>query len=244
MAFSNRYDPKTLDDLVLANPQNRVYLDHFVHQRIKGHLLMVGTNGTGKTSIANLIPMLTHGAQNFNLITVAGDPSFEFKPRVLQIWDRHISFSHLYNGPLFVIIDEIDKIKHGLPLLWQWMDLRKDVATVLVTTNEYFAVTKALRSRMHVLQFGPITAQHMLPRAREIMRAESVPISDQDLLTELQSVEHLMDVRKYMARLEFLALELRAQMAPAVAKPAPTITQHSAQQLPAARAIKRKVRVK
>jgi len=244
MAFSNRYDPKTLDDLVLTDPQNRVYLEHFVHQRIKGHLLMVGTNGTSKTSIANLIPTLTHGAGNFNLITVAGDPSFEFKPSLLQVWDRHISFSHLYNGPLFVIIDEIDKIKHGLPLLWQWMDLRQGSATVLVTTNQYFAVTKALRSRMHMLQFGPITAQQMLPRAREIMRAEAVPISDQDLLAELQSVEHLGDVRKYMERLEFVALGLRAQMAPAVAKPALATLPRTAQPLPAMGAIKRKVRVK
>ena len=244
MAFSDRYDPKTLDELVLVNPHNRVYLEHFVHQRIKSHLLMVGTNGTGKTSIANLIPTLIHGVGNFNLIKVAGDPSFEFKPSVLQIWDRHIDFSNFYNGPLFVIIDEIDKIKYGLPLLWQWLDLRKDVATVLVTTNEYFAVTKALRSRMHVLQFGPITARQMLPRALEIMRAEAVPISDQDLLAELQSVEHLGDVRKYMERLEFLALELRAQIAPAEATPAPSTVQRSVQPLPGVGEIKRKVRVK
>lgn len=203
MAFSGRYDPSTLDDLVIDS-DNREVLEMFVEQKLTGHLILEGTNGTGKTSIVNLLPKL-RCPDGHNLIEVYGDSKFQLNQKLLEDWDRMIAYSRFYSGPLFIVINEIEQIASTTPLFWQWLDTKVGAVTVIGTTNRLMVVPKALRSRMRCLSFQPVTASAMMDRAREIMQSEGVLISDADLLRELESVEMFGDIRKYLDRLEIVA---------------------------------------
>jgi replication-associated recombination protein RarA len=68
------------------------------------------------------------------------------------------------------------------------------------------AVPKAIRSRMKCLTLKPITALQMFPRAQAIMQAENVTIQSAKLLKELELIESIGDIRKYMERLELIAI--------------------------------------
>ena len=81
MAFKNKYAPKTLDDLVIDAANLRV-LKLMASQQLKDHLLLEGTNGTGKTSIIELLPTLTFGT-NYQIEEVMGHKDFVINESVL-----------------------------------------------------------------------------------------------------------------------------------------------------------------
>ena len=59
MAFNDKYDPQTLDDLVIE-PNNRTVIEMMVKGLLSDHLILEGTNGTAKSTIAKLLPGLRH----------------------------------------------------------------------------------------------------------------------------------------------------------------------------------------
>ncbi len=207
MAFNNKYDPKTLDDLVI-DKNNLQILRLMTSQLIKDHLLLEGANGTGKSTITDLLPKLTHG-QNYQVENIKAHEDFVIDKDVLLCWENFCGLARAQGDAAYIVIDEIDTIKKNHALFWQWLDTRRGTVTVIGTTNRLMAVPKAMRSRMKCLTFKPVKTIAMLPRAREIMKAENLVVNDNYLLSELTAVQSFGDIRKYMERLELVAVALR-----------------------------------
>lgn len=227
MAFNNKYHPTALNDLVIE-PDNLAILRLLEDRSLRDHLLLEGTNGTGKTTITTLLPKLIHGA-NYQVDEVWGNEDFMIDSSCVSNWDNFISFNSVQQIAPYVVINEIDKIKHNLPLFWQWLDLRREEVTVIGTTNKFFAIDQALRSRMKCLTLQPVRAIDMLPRALQIIQAEGLVVDKAYLLSELRTVERSGDIRKYMERLELIAIGLRTG----------AISPQGIQSSPAVRIIKR-----
>jgi len=208
MAFNKKYDPQNLNDLVI-DVNNKDILEMYKNSLIKDHLLLEGTNGTGKSTITKLLPELTHG-NNFQVLNVYGSSTFVIDEKVLANWDNFCSWCQFNGCGAYIVIDEIDRILRHHSLLWQWLDLRINQVIVIGTTNRLMAIPKALRSRMKCLTLAPISAVEMLPRAIAIMRSENISIQSATLLTELKLIESLGDIRKYMERLERIAITYRS----------------------------------
>lgn len=203
MAFDRKYDPKTLDDLVI-DPTNKHVLELMIAEKLQDHLLLEGTNGTAKSTIADLLPILKHGSA-YQIEHVHAHEDFAIDQQTLDLWSTHQAWCRVNHDACYIVIDEIDTINKGLALFWQWLDQWRDRITVIGTTNKLMAIPRAMRSRMKCLTFRPVKAIEMLPRARVIMQSEGIAIDDVSLLHELTAVESLGDIRKYMERLEFLA---------------------------------------
>ena len=208
MAFKNKYSPKTLDDLVIDAANLRV-LKLMASQQLKDHLLLEGTNGTGKTSIIELLPTLTFGT-NYQIEEAMGHKDFVINESVLNKWDNFISWGRFQDQASYILINEIDKITANLPLFWQWLDTNRERVTVIGTTNQVLAINKALRSRMKCLSLKPVTAINMLPRAQQIFASEGLSIDEAYLLSELKAVEASGDIRKYLERMELVAIAIRS----------------------------------
>lgn len=208
MAFNGKYDPQTLNDLVI-DPNNKRVLEMMVAGHIQDHLLLEGTNGTAKSTIAELLPKLKHG-NDYQIENVRCYEGFVIDQKMLDSWLNFYGWCRVNRDAAYIIIDEIDTLDKNLPLFWQWLDQRRDYVTVIGTTNKLMAVPKAMRSRMRCLTFRAVKAIDMLPRAKFIMQSEGIAIDDDHLLAELVSVELSGDIRKYMQRLEILAHSIRA----------------------------------
>jgi DNA polymerase III delta prime subunit len=207
MAFNGKYDPKTLDDLVI-DPTNKHVLELMIAGKLQDHLLLEGANGTAKSTIAELLPRLKHGSA-YQIEHVLGHEDFEISQQTLDLWAAQQAWCRINHEACYIVIDEIDTIEHGLSLLWQWLDGRRDCVTVIGTTNKLMAIPKAMRSRMKCLTFRPVKAIDMLPRALQIIQAEGLEVNKAYLLSELQAVEGSGDIRKYMERLALVAIGLR-----------------------------------
>lgn len=208
MAFNGRYDPHSLDDLVI-DPYNKRVLEMMVSGQLRDHLLLEGTNGTAKSTIAALVPRLKHG-EDCEVEHVKAFPGFALDQALLDKWVNMYSWNRINGNAFYLVIDEIDTIDKNHSLFWQWLDQWRDRIAVIGTTNKLMAVPRAMRSRMKCLTFRPLKAVDMLPRAAVIMRGESVVVDDARLLAELVTVEALGDIRKYLERLEVLVHDVRA----------------------------------
>jgi replication-associated recombination protein RarA len=177
----------------------------YANGALKNHLLLEGSNGTGKSSITKLLPKLTFGT-DFQVLNVYGSNTVVIDEDVLATWNNFCSWCHINGDGAYIVIDEIDTILKHHSLLWQWLDSTAHQVIVIGTTNKLMAVPKAIRSRMKCLTLKPITALQMFPRAQAIMQAENVTIQSAKLLKELELIESIGDIRKYMERLELIAI--------------------------------------
>ena len=189
MAFNGKYDPKTLNDLVI-DPSNKRVLEMMVAGTIQDHLLLEGVNGTAKSTIAGLLPRLKHG-DDHQVENVRCYEGFVIDQKMLDSWQNFYGWCRANRERAYIIIDEIDTLEKNLSLFWQWLDQRRDCVTVIGTTNKLMAVPRAMRSRMKCLTFRPLKAVDMLPRAAVIMQAEGVVVDQALLLAELEAVEAL-----------------------------------------------------
>jgi replication-associated recombination protein RarA len=219
MAFNGKYDPQTLDDLVIE-PNNKWVLEMMVKGLLNDHLILEGTNGTAKSTIAKLLPGLKHG-QNYDIEHVKAHSGLVIDQWLLDQWQNIQAWSRVAGRAQYIMIDEIDTLGNHLSLFWQWLDEWRGHVTLIGTTNKVMAIPRALRSRAKVLTLKPVKAVDMLPRARFIMKSEGLDVSESFLLSELESVESLGDIRKYMERLECVYLNLCAGN---LATPTPTLS--------------------
>ena len=168
MSLLTKYKPQSLNDLVIPNTAIKDLLDDMANGYVINKLCFVGTNGTGKSTAAHLMPALIEG----------------FTPNTV----------HLIGEEKF---DELDKVKNSLAALWQTMDKFNDKVIVIATANDFMKIEKAVRSRFQLLDFGLITADDFLPRAQQILGQENITLKDSYVLGQLQTKQSLSDMRKY-----------------------------------------------
>jgi replication-associated recombination protein RarA len=131
----SKYAPQSMKDVVFNDPQTRVFMEAIVAKKYKPlHLMLHGTSGNGKTSIANIIAReltqdsglwLKHSIQDF----LAIDDLHDFLDR------NQRAFSTSSSERCVIVFHELDKYKRDLSKLWTAMDEREDLLMVIFTTN-------------------------------------------------------------------------------------------------------------
>ena len=63
MKVEIKYAPQSLADVIYPNKQTETLIQGYASGQLEGNLMLWGSNGTGKTSVANLLPTAIAGAQ-------------------------------------------------------------------------------------------------------------------------------------------------------------------------------------
>ena len=195
--LSTLYSPKTIHDLVVNNKEIKGYLNDVVNGHASSNLLLNGTNGTGKSTIARLIPILIEGYDPWSE-RLQGSASFCEKDAIAKLQTVEGIAKIVGQKYYYIIFDEIDKVKDNLANFWQLLDSWPSDVMVIATSNDYMNIDKCLRSRFKTITFDPVKAIDFLPRAMFIFQNENVMLQEVFILSELQKVENLADIRKYM----------------------------------------------
>jgi DNA polymerase III delta prime subunit len=202
-----KYAPQTLAEVVYPNAEVETLVKGFAGKQLEGNVLLYGPNGTGKTTVARLLPKAIDGSNAeveykhiSELLKMDADELFTFFHN--SIYKAEMSGGTKY----FIVAEELDAVKGDFARFWTTLEKVQDRVMLIITTNEPMGIHKSLRSRCTQIAFSGYTAGKFLPRAQKILVAEGVNLPDAQVLQQLKTIESLDSVRAYMKLLDRIIL--------------------------------------
>ena len=187
MNIKQKYEPKTIDDLVIEDPDTKQRLQDYADGLRTGHVLMHGPQGTGKSSAANVIAQTrTDGGLGAFTDPYEGAAFKESDfDKILNDWSWQ-SFQGV-KVPV-TVINEVDLLSPALlEQLKAFMDEYGHIGQVVVTTNNPHKLSPAQKDRFDMIELPPLTPDAFAPRVRQILQSEGVNISDADLQAVIET---------------------------------------------------------
>jgi DNA polymerase-3 subunit gamma/tau len=203
-----KYAPQTINDVVFNNEHYKDKINLIFKGFKCRHLMLSGTNGNGKTTIANLIA--SEITKHCDMLLV--NDSIETvmaQADIKQFFLRVKTFATLSGANasdrVVIVFHELDNYKGSLDKFWIAMDELKEDLLVIITTDHPMLFASAVRSRCDKFDFTRIKPEEFLERAQFILKSESIHVSDSDLLDHIKRhTPKTSDVRDYLSVLDAL----------------------------------------
>ena len=200
MKTAIQYAPKNLGDVIYPNPAVRTRIQAYMSGQLEGNILLWGPNGTGKTSVGDLLPYKICGDDAF--VETEGFDEILKKDDLRGYIANSCSIASLSGSKYFMVFHEFDNAKANISKFWTVIEDYADQLMLIVTSNNPMNIHKSLRSRCDEIPFPALTARQVLPRAQKVLATEGVNLSDNQVLHYLSQIEHFGDLRKYFAKLD------------------------------------------
>ena len=196
-----KYRPRTVSDTIL-NEQLKSVFQQFVDQKNIPNLILSGSSGVGKTTIARAMLgelgcdyIIINGSLNGNIDTLRNDIS------------RFASSISLSGGRKYVILDEADYLTNNTqPALRNFMEEFSKNCGFILTCNFKDKIIAPLHSRCSVIDFkltkndmGSLASQFM-KRVCSILEKENVPY-EKPVIAEVIK-KHFPDWRRVLNELQ------------------------------------------
>lgn len=221
-----KYEPKHINDVVFNNAYYAQQMKLIFQGFRTRHLFLSGTNGNGKTTLANLIAneLTAHCPYlllNDPIETVMSQA--DLFTYFMLVRNAASMFGARSNDRIVIVLNELDKYTGSLDKLWTVMDRMKNDLLVIITTNNPMKFENAIRSRCEKFNFTRIKPDEFLGRAQYILQQENLILPDADVLHYLKTMTvTTSDVRDYMSVLDQLIF-MRQNNLPFPPVPAPQI---------------------
>jgi DNA polymerase III delta prime subunit len=197
-----KYRPHTIADCILPDEYKSTFQSYVDRKEIP-HLLLCGTPGTGKTTVARaLCDEIGCDYLMINGSDESGIDTFRVKIK------NYASAMSLGGGKKVIIIDEADYLNPNsvMPALRGAMEEFAHNCTFIMTCNYKNRIIEPLHSRCAVIEFKlrkedkPKMAAQFMKRAAEILANEKVPY-DKAVLAEVVK-KHFPDYRRVLNELQ------------------------------------------
>lgn len=206
MSFEIKYEPKSINDVVFTNTVTEAKINAIFQGYRTRSLFLWGTNGNGKTLVADLIAkhLTEHNPHLFDNKTIEQVMALDDIYQYVHNTKTYAMCSGAQsNDRVVMVFHELDEYKGSLSKLWTDMDRLKDDLLVIITTNNPMQFQNAVRSRCEKLEFNNVTPENFVNRAQFILNAEGVNLSNSDVVHYLTTMTpKTRDVRDYLSVLE------------------------------------------
>jgi replication-associated recombination protein RarA len=199
---AEKYLPTSIQEVVFNNPNTEHFMLAYESRDLRcPHLMLYGTNGNGKTTVANLLAKsLSSGGGLWLRDTVE---EFVKRADIRQYLHNTVLTYGEPNDRAVVVFNELEQFSRNLARLWAIMDANEDKLLVIITTNEPAKFQNAIKSRCDKYEFSRITPVHFASRAQQILEQEGLHLSVKDVSAYLQKYTGAhSDVRDYLRTLD------------------------------------------
>lgn len=210
----SKYEPKTIKDIIWGNAESRLRIEDIVSGAEalpycgKSAILLYGAFGTGKTTLANLLPnAIEKGRADEDLAVeadfIACQQGFN-GPQVMSLIERVLSkTSFNASGLHYFVLDEVDNLtKLAQQSLKSALNTNRGI--FILTTNNISELDKGLKDRCVLVEMNAAAVSDYLPLAKTLVSDMGVIMSDDDLLPTISaakgSLRNLIHNVKRMAR--------------------------------------------
>jgi DNA polymerase III delta prime subunit len=197
-----KYRPHTIADCILPDEYKSTFQSYVDRKEIP-HLLLCGTPGTGKTTVARAL--CDEIGCDYLMINGSDESGIDiFRVKI----KNYASAMSLGGGKKVIIIDEADYLNPNStqPAMRAAMEEFAHNCTFIMTCNYKNRIIEPLHSRCAVIEFKlrkedkPKMAAAFMKRAAEILVAEKIPF-DKTVLVEVVK-KHFPDYRRVLNELQ------------------------------------------
>jgi replication-associated recombination protein RarA len=195
----SKYEPKTINDIIWGNAESRLRIEDIVSGAEalpycgKSAILLYGVFGTGKTTLANLLPnAIEKGRSNedlaFEADFIACQQGFN-GPQVMSLIERVLSkTSFNASGLHYFVLDEVDNLtKLAQQSLKSALNTNRGI--FILTTNNISELDKGLKDRCVLVEMNAAAVSDYLPLAKNLVSDIGVVMSDDDLLPTISAAK-------------------------------------------------------
>ena len=195
----SKYEPKTIKDIIWGNAESRLRIEDIVSGAEalpycgKSAILLYGAFGTGKTTLANLLPnAIEKGRSNEDLAVeadfIACQQGFN-GPQVMSLIERVLSkTSFNASGLHYFVLDEVDNLtKLAQQSLKSALNTNRGI--FILTTNNISELDKGLKDRCVLVEMNAAAVSDYLPLAKNLVNDMGVVMSDDDLLPTISAAK-------------------------------------------------------
>jgi replication-associated recombination protein RarA len=205
MNTEKKYRPRKIEEFVFGDPYVEQQIKRYTDGKTTRPLILYGPNGTGKTLLADIIPMELDGPN------VKVDRILSGSLTSSEIVRKTFSRSSFYDQNFvvegqsrsYIICNEAHIDSRAKRTLRESLDTMGENDLAIFTTNELAKLDPGLLSRAEKVEVLPVTPNLFLPWAQKILIAEGIEIQDDPLLKLLNAVyEAERDNRAYYKTLD------------------------------------------
>ena len=200
-----KYAPQTLDEVIYPSLVVERTIKGYASGRLEGHVMLYGPNGTGKTTVANLL-IKAIGGDDAIIEQKECDELMAIKDLKHYLFRAGNLASMTTSKKHFLLFNEFDNYSKRAHKLWTALDYCGDSVMAVFTTNKPMDIDRSLRSRAELVEFGAVSAKLVLPRVQIALRGQGVHLPDPQVLHYLRNVEEHKDIRKYMREADKIIL--------------------------------------
>ena len=191
------YVPTSLNDIIFGNPESKLRIYDIVTGAEtlpasgKSGILLYGTWGTGKTTMATMLPDAIEKGRTQEELTMPAElircqQGFN-GPQVIDLISKILDKNSLNaSGIHYIIIDEVDLLtKSAQESLKSAMNTSRCI--FILTTNYIADLDRGLLDRCVLVEMNAAQSEQLLPLAHRIAAEQGITVADEELLPTIKA---------------------------------------------------------